>query len=224
MATSPLIPKAQLAGIQRWEFGSFDGPRNRRKDESIASAAAAAAAAAASAERVRQLTESARAEGYAAGHREGLEAARQQAAVEINARIGRADQLLQELGADLARFDRELANEVLQLGLAVAKKMVGAALKVKPEAVKASVEEALRQVAHFRGPVTLAVNPEDAPLVRTYLEASPPQNGWAVREDPLIAAGGCRVETSAGEVDATLEQRWHRITAALGQPVDWIEE
>ena len=33
----------------------------------------------------------------------------------------------------------------------------------------------------------------------------------------------CRVETAAGEVDSTLAQRWHRITAALGQPTDWIE-
>jgi flagellar assembly protein FliH len=220
MATSPLIPKEQLAGIQRWEFGSFDGPRNRRKGESIASAAAAAEAAAASAQRVRELTERARAEAYTAGHREGLEASR----TECNTRIARVDQLLQELSGDLARFDRELANEVVQLALAVAKKMVGAALTVNPDAVRESVEEALRQVAHFRGPVTLAVNPEDAALVRTYLETAPPQNGWAVREDPLVAAGGCRVETSAGEVDATLESRWHRITTALGQPLDWIKQ
>jgi flagellar assembly protein FliH len=224
MATSPLIPKDQLAGIQRWEFGTFDRPRDRRKGESIASAATAAAAAAASAERIRELTERARAEGYAAGHREGLEAARLESQAECNTRIARADQLLQELTDDLARFDRELANEVVQLGLAVAKKMVGAAVKVNPETVRASVEEALRQVTHFRGPITLSVNPEDAPAVRTYLETAPPHNGWALREDPLVAAGGCRIETSAGEVDATLEQRWHRITAALGQPLNWVEQ
>jgi flagellar assembly protein FliH len=224
MAQSPLIPKAQAAGIQRWEFGSFDGPRNRRKDESIASAAASAAAAAAGAQRVRELTERARAEGFAAGHREGLEAARLESLAECNARLARVDQLLQELTDDLTRFDREVANEVVQLGLAVARKMVGATLKVNPESVKASVEEALRQVAHFRGPVMLAVNPEDATLVRAYVESAPASSSWAVREDPLVAVGGCRVETAAGEVDATLEQRWHRITAALGQPVDWIEE
>ena len=217
MATSPLIPKEQLAGLQRWEFGSFDAPRAAPKVDNAAAAAAAA-------ERVREITERARAEGFAAGHREGVEAARQQTLAETNARIARADQLLQDLAEDLNRFDREFAQEVVQFGLAVARKMVGAALKANPEAVRASVEEALRQVAHFRGPVTLAVNPEDAPAVRAYLESSPPSNGWAVREDPLVAAGGCRVETAAGEVDATLEQRWHRITAALGQPLNWVEE
>jgi flagellar assembly protein FliH len=89
--------------------------------------------------------------------------------------------------------------------------------------IRQSVEDALRHVAHIRGPVTLAVSPEDAAIVRNYLEMSPPVDGWYVREDSAIAAGGCRVETAAGEVDSTLEQRWHRITAALGQPTDWIE-
>ena len=217
MATSPLIPKEQLSAYQRWEMGSFDAPRAAPKID-------AAAAALANAERVREITAKARAEGFAAGHREGLEAGRQQALVEGNARIARADQLLQELGDDLARFDRELAQEVVQLGLAVARKMVGAALKVNPEAVKASVEEALRQVAHFRGPVNLAVNPDDAAIVRAYVETAPQPNAWSVREDPLVAVGGCRVETAAGEVDATLESRWYRITAALGSPLNWVEE
>ena len=217
MATSPLIPKEQLSAYQRWEMGSFDAPRAAPRVDP-------AAAAAANAERVREITARAQAEGFAAGHREGVEAARQQAIVESSARIARADQLLQELAEDLARFDRELAQEVVQLGLAVARKMIGAALEVNSEAVRESVEDALRQVAHFRGPITLAVNPEDAVVVRAYMETAPQSNAWNLREDPLVAIGGCRVETAAGEVDATLESRWHRITAALGTPLNWIEK
>jgi flagellar assembly protein FliH len=215
MASSPLIPKEQLSAYQRWELGSFDAAPQPKVDP--------AAAAAANAERVRQIDARARAEGYAAGHREGFEAGLREALDAGNARVARIDQLTEELAVDLKRFDRELAQEVVNFGLAVARKMIGAALKANPEAVRESVEEALRHVAHFRGPITLAVNPEDAPLVRCYLETAPPQHGWSVREDPLVAAGGCRVETAAGEVDATLEQRWHRITAALGHPLNWVD-
>jgi flagellar assembly protein FliH len=216
MATSPLIPKEQLSAYQRWELGSFDAAPPQPKLDP-------AQVAAANAERVRQIDERARAEGYAAGHREGFDAGLREAAAISNARVARIDEVLQELSNDLTRFDREFAQEVVNLGLAVARKMIGESLKVRPEAVRVSVEEALRHVAHFRGPVTLAVNPEDAPLVRGYLDAAPPQHGWSVREDPLVAAGGCRVETAAGEVDATLEQRWHRITAALGHPLNWVD-
>jgi flagellar assembly protein FliH len=218
MAASPLIPKAQQSAYQRWELGSFDTPKPQP-----AAAAASPAQSAATAERVRQITEKAQAEGYAAGHREGLEAARVEAYAEADARAVRIDEMVASLATDLKRIDQELAQEVVQLGLAVARKLVGEALRANPEMIRQSVEDALRHVAHIRGPVTLAVNPADAPIVRNYLETSPPIDGWSLREEASIAAGGCRVETAAGEVDSTLAQRWHRMTAALGQPTDWID-
>jgi flagellar assembly protein FliH len=218
MAASPLIPKAQQSAYQRWELGSFDAPKPQ-----AATAAPTPAQSAASAERVRQITEKAQAEGYAAGHREGLEAARLEAHAEADARAARIDEMLASLTSDLKRIDQELAQEVVQLGLAVARKLIGEGLRVRPEMIKQSVEDALRHVAHIRGPITLAVNPADALIVRSYLETAPPVDGWSLREDASIAAGGCRVETAAGEVDSTLAQRWHRITAALGQPTDWID-
>jgi flagellar assembly protein FliH len=216
MAASPLIPKAQQSAYQRWELGSFDSPKPQTATPAPAQSPAAA-------ERVRQITEKAQAEGFAAGHREGLEAARSQAYLEADARGARLDELVATLSTDLKRIDQELAQEVVLLGLAVARKLVGEALRVKPEMIRQSVEDALRHVAHIRGPITLAVNPEDALIVRSYLETSPPLDGWSLREDAAITPGGCRVETAAGEVDSTLAQRWHRITAALGQPTDWIE-
>lgn len=219
MAASPLIPKEQQSAYQRWELGSFDAP----KSQTAAPAAQSQAQAAATAERVRQITEKAQAEGFAAGHRDGLEAARREAMIEANVRAARLDEMVASLTTDLKRIDQELAQEVVQLGLAVARKLIGEALRVKPEMIRQSVEDALRHVAHIRGPITLAVNPADAPIVRSYLETSPPIDAWSLREDASIDAGGCRVETAAGEVDSTLAQRWHRMTAALGQPTDWIE-
>jgi flagellar assembly protein FliH len=218
MAASTLIPKEQQSAYQRWELGSFDTPKAHS-----APPAQSQAQAAATAERVRQITEKAQADGFAAGHRDGLEAARREALLEAEIRVARLDEMVSSLTADLKRVDEELAQEVVQLGLAVARKLIGEALRVKPEMIRQSVEDALRHVAHIRGPITLAVNPADALIVRNYLETSPPIDAWSLREDPTITAGGCRVETAAGEVDSTLAQRWHRMTAALGQPTDWIE-
>jgi flagellar assembly protein FliH len=210
-----IVPKEQQSAYQRWELGSFDAPPQPKVD------------LAAQAERARELRLRAQAEGYAAGHREGLELGleegRRTGLAEAAPRVAQLDQVLGGLATDLARIDRELAQEVVALGLAVAKKLVGESLRVHPEAVRESVEEALRQVAHIRGPVSVAVNPDDAALVQAHLETAPPRGGWSVREDAGISAGGCRIETGAGEVDATLEQRWHRITVALGQPTEWVD-
>lgn len=206
---SPLVPKEQLSAYQRWELGSFDPPP---VTEQVGRA-----------EHLRQLEESKRAEGYAAGYREGMDAARREGTAQTNVHVARIDEMLACLATDLARIEHDLAQDVVQLGLAVARKLVGEALRVHPDAVRDAVEESLRHIAHIRGPVSVIVHPEDTPLVRAYLETAPPRDTWSLREDPAIARGGCRVETPAGEIDATLEQRWHRITTALGQPVAWVE-
>ena len=209
MAAGTVIPKGEQSAYQRWEMGSFDTPGGAHKS-------------AASADREKQVNLHARTEGFREGQRAGLEAGRREALAEMAPRIARMDELLAALTTDLARVDRELAKDVVQLGLAVARNLVGASLKVRPELVQDCVEEALRHVAHANGAVHLCIHPDDAALVKSFLESSRAVS-WSIREDASIARGGCRVETAGGEIDATLESRWHRTTAALGQPLDWVE-
>src|SRR3954466_8059058 len=103
MAGSPLIPKAQQSAYQRWELGSFDTPKPQAP-----ALAPTPAQSAATAERVRQITEKAQAEGYAAGYREGLEVARGEAYAEADARAVRIDEMVASLNVDLKRIDHEL--------------------------------------------------------------------------------------------------------------------
>ena len=42
-------------------------------------------------------------------------------------------------------------------------------------------------------------------------------------EDLQIEQGGCRVEVSGSEVDATLATRWHRVIEAIGTRSDWLD-
>ena len=212
MATSPVVPREKLSAYQRWEIGSFDQPLP----------GAAPSGGAQTAERVAQIDEAAKAEGYRAGHAAGLEAGHREALAQGAARVASLDTLLAGLETDLQRIDRELALEVVQLGLAVARKLVGAALRVQPELVQASVEEALRHVAQQQAPVRVVVHPEDAAMVRVHLEVSPRAGAWSIKEDAGIARGGCRIESATGEIDATLAQRWERVTAALGEPLGWV--
>jgi flagellar assembly protein FliH len=211
MATSPVVPREKLSAYQRWEIGSFDQP-----PPGMAPSRASAA------ERVKPIDENAKAEGFRAGHAAGMEAGRREALADGATRVARLDALLAGLETDLQRVDRELALEVVQLGLAVARKLVGAALQVRPEIVQASVEEALRQVAQVHAAVQIVVHPEDAAAVRAHFELAPRVGAWSIREDAGIARGGCRIESATGEVDATLAQRWERVTAALGEPLGWV--
>lgn len=210
MASSPLIPKEQLSAYQRWELGSFDTPTAPGPERPAG-------------ETAEQIAKRAREDGFRAGHREGLEAGRREALAQVAPRAAHMDQLLAALQTDLARLDRELATEIVELGLAVARNVVGVTIEARPEIVQTAVEDALRQMAHNYGPVHLTVNPADAGLVRELLQAAARTPGWSLKEDAGMSRGGCRVETAGGDVDATIEGRWHRTTAALGQPLDWIE-
>ena len=55
-------------------------------------------------------------------------------------------------------------------------------------------------------------------LVRQYLDKEPGVGLWRLLPDPEITPGGCIAETALGDIDATLETRWKRVTAALGYP------
>ena len=210
MASSPIVPKERLSAYQRWEIGSFDQPKQH-------------AASVESIERAREADAHARNEGFRAGHHEGMAAGRAEAIAAAAPAIARLHELVNALEADLKRVDTELAAQVVELSLAVARKLVGASLRAHPESVKDSVEDALRHVVQAQGAVNVIVNPEDAAIVRAHLEVSPNAGAWALKEDAKIARGGCRVETGSGEIDATLGHRWERITAALGEPQNWID-
>jgi flagellar assembly protein FliH len=206
---SPVIPRDQLSAYQRWELGSFDHPprtnTGRREEDQV------------------DHREVARKEGHAQGHREGFQAGQREALAQMAPRIAVMEQLIAGLKTDLARLDQELATDVLQLALAVARNLVGSGLQARPEIVQECVEQALKQLAQNYGPVRLVVNPGDAELVRGVLETAQLAGGWSLKEDERILRGGCKVETAAGEIDATLETRWHRAMAALGQSLDWAE-
>jgi flagellar assembly protein FliH len=210
---SPIVPRDQLSAYQRWELGSFDHPprtnTGRREEDTV--------------DRREEARKEGYSEGHREGHREGLQAGHREALAEMAPRIAVMEQLIASLKTDLSCLDQELATDVLQLALAVARNLVGSALQARPEIVQECVEQALKQLAQNYGPVRLVVNPLDAELVRGVLETAQLAGGWSLKADERISRGGCKVETAAGELDATLETRWQRAIAVLGQPIEWIE-
>jgi flagellar assembly protein FliH len=208
MPPSPIIPREKLSACERWELRSFDAVRE---------------APGASAAKAKQAEARNRAEGYEAGRREGIEAGRREARNESAARIAQLDELLSALAGDLARLDAELAQDVVELGLAVARRIIGEAIRVRSDVVLQAVQDALRHVARIRGEVQLVVHPDDAARVREHLQESASTRAWTLKENAALARGGCRIEAAGSEIDASIAQRWQRIASALGTTRDWVE-
>lgn len=204
--SSVLLPKEQAAGVRRWELDNFD-PAARRAPLTAAQLPTAA--------QLEQLHEQARAEGYAAGREEGRAAAAREAA-----ELGAVASGLQQA---LHRLDEGLAEALLEMGAALARRLVGETLRLKPEAVLTAVREALRELPQARGELLIVLHPEDAALTRAHLAECSTQPGWRIVEDPQLTRGGCRIETAGGEVDATVPTRWSRVLGTLGLESTWLE-
>jgi len=161
------------------------------------------------------LREAARAEGYA----EGLAAGR----VEGEQACGRMKQLAESFSSTLDNLDFRLADMVLELALDVARQVVAGELAAHPERILDVVNLALKQMAETSREARLLLNPDDAALVRPHLDQVLDKNRLRIVEDVRIVRGGCLIETSQGDLDATLPARWRQTVQVLGSNLNWIE-
>jgi flagellar assembly protein FliH len=162
-----------------------------------------------------RLREAARAEGYS----EGLAAGR----VEGEQACGRMKQLVESFGNTLDNLDFRLADMVLELALDVARQVVAGELAARPERILDVVNLALKQMAESSREARLLLNPDDATLVRPHLDQVLDKNRLRIVEDVRIVRGGCMIETSQGDLDASLPARWRAVVQVLGSNLNWIE-
>ena len=158
----------------------------------------------------------AQAEGVALGREEGLDDVRS------------AAEALMSAVAELTRTRDEMATAVesdaVELGLALAAKIVAGAIEAQPERVLDAVAGALRRVVDRRQ-IAVFVDPEDFQLVSGAIDDLTAKLGGGetcdVQADRRIGRGGVIVRTAEREVDATVATQLDRarevILAELGE-------
>ncbi len=155
-----------------------------------------------------EIRTQARAEGYAEGHALGLQEGRERAEAAVAA-LGESLHGLEEMRLELAE---SIERDAIDLGLALAGKIVPATLQIRPELVIEVVQGALRRVSGQRT-LALIVNPADIDAVRAALgelERGGGLDGCEVQADQRVAPGGALVRTAEGEVDAQVQTQLER--------------
>ena len=153
--------------------------------------------------------------GYAAGLEQGLAEGRQRAADELAQNRAVWADLLDSLAAPLAELEQELLDQLLQLGCALARRVLRHELTVAPARIVELVREGVAALPATARQVTVHLNPLDLDLVRG---SGPRGRGEARVElvaDAGISRGGCRISTEASQVDLTLEARLDEALAQL---------
>ena len=170
-------------------------------------------------------------EGFAQGLAEGRELGRREALEQHAPALARVVGALEEATRqiDAARESLALAGarDATRLAVAIASKVCGD-LGLRNHAVaEHNAAAALRLVGRARQ-VRLCVHPSDADHMRSSLpelqRRYPSLVSIDLTADPAVEAGGCRVETSEGMVDAGLRTQIDRIAAdLLGESADFCQ-
>lgn len=166
----------------------------------------------------RQGHEAGYAKGIEEGRHSGHEAALSEHRRELGDLIKTLAAAVSELDSSRVQLQAEARNHVVQLAVAIARK-VTRRLGIEDRSVTAvSVQEAMRIVAHAAD-VRIFVHPTQIAYLNSVLPALrqswPKLHHVELVEDESIAPGGCRIRTAHGMVDADLDMQIDRIAAEL---------
>lgn len=157
--------------------------------------------------RLESIEEEARKSGHEAGYAAGLEAGR----AEIERRARQLDEVLASFAKPLEHLDGEIEQELVELVMAIARRLVRRELKASPGEIIGVVRDSIAALPIGERQVTVQLHPDDAVLVREAFGGR--DNGPACRilEDPSLGRGGARIATDISVIDATLETRINRV-------------
>lgn len=173
-------------------------------------------------EEIQAVIDKAYAEGHDSGFKDGYSKGKNLAHSE-NADEKRALQTLAStFSTAITAKNIEICDDVLSLSLAIAKSMIRSEIKINPDVIKVIISEASKKFIDA-SKLKLTVHPEDAVIVRQYLQDELIEMQWQVLENTEIDRGGCVVETAHNAIDASNEVRWKAISESLGKNLDWHE-
>ena len=215
-AYARFIPREELDGFAAWQpgtVGSEQTPPEASKPETGAEAEAQKAA---------QL-QAARRAGYADGYRDGLAALEGFKATftqQVSMQLGT---LVDSFSAQLDALQSHMADAVARSATALARQVVRQELLMHPEHVASVARDAIDALLQTARHIRVRVNPDDLSLVAQGAADALLARGAQLVADDAIARGGCEIDSDIGLVDATIEARWCRASAALGSELPWSD-
>ena len=163
-------------------------------------------------EDAEQLREAARAEGFAAGHAEAM--------ASLEPALAALAEAVSGMEIAQAEAAERLEREAVELGFALAEKVLAGAIAVEPARVIESVRGALRGLLD-RERVIVLVNPDDLELVQGAIDGLRGSLGGiehcVVEAERRVRRGGCVVRTPEGDVDAGVDTKLARAREVVEQ-------
>lgn len=164
-----------------------------------------------------------RGEGEHTGRKAGRAAAMEEASRSFEEQhrhlVASCEGLISAIEADRAAWQASARQDLVDLAMAIARKVAHVVGQRERQAVLENLEEVIR-IAGARSDVTLFISPEDESAARSFARSLVDmREQWKhvrVVAEAEIEPGGCRVQWGSGAVDAGLGTQLDRIAAELG--------
>jgi flagellar assembly protein FliH len=140
----------------------------------------------------------------------------------VEAAKSHATEIRMRAEVDVAEFVQERREELSTLGVAIARKILGAEIRSSPDVVCQIVSRCLEEAAASRK-IILRVNPHDADRISNQLGELNTIAEHAVitlQRDETIPQAGCIIETERGQIDGRLETQLRAIQKGLGRKLE----
>lgn len=167
-------------------------------------------------------------EGLAKGIEEGLKQGREEALneqrQELANLLGALRQSCEELDSARVMLESQAKQAVVDLSIAIARRVTKRSGQLDPRVALANIDEALRLVVHGQD-VRIAVHPAQRAMLAEVLPRIQAQ--WPkfqhveIIADGTLSPGGCRIFSGGGQIDGDLEIQLDRLAKELvPQPED----
>jgi flagellar assembly protein FliH len=160
--------------------------------------------------RLATLEREAFAKGYEQGERSGNEAAAQRG----EAILRRLTQTVEELTTLRARMIHQTERQMVQLALAVARRIVQREVSLDQDLLIAMARVAMDRLGDS-AQVTIRLHPEEYEATGAARVAHLTSANVTVVPDARVPRGGCRVESNVGALDAGVDAQLREIAHAL---------
>jgi flagellar assembly protein FliH len=153
-------------------------------------------------------------EAHAAGVKEGENAGRNRAAAELQPVMERLARSIQEIANLRARLRREAEADVVQLALAIARRVLRREVLADPDALRGLVVAALEKL-QGQEISRVKVHPSQAAVVTACLQQALSGGQVEVMSDASREVGSVIFETTRGNLDASVEGQLQEIERGL---------
>lgn len=157
-------------------------------------------------------------QGFEEGKAEGFQSGLSEGQKVIDEKSSQFSAIMSTLSNPLEKLDNEVEEELVTLAMLVARQLIRRELKLDPSHVIAAIRQAVEILPVATQKIVVFLHPDDATLVRESLSlADEDEQRWKIVEDPMLARGGCKVETKFSRIDASIETRINSvITQVIG--------